>query len=198
MKGEANYNIRDQVVQIKSEDRTYSFGEKKVKSMSLQFEEKQHEFRLVAMKGDRGDIELMLLELIYQSSNGYSYFKRHTASKKAWSGGAPVGAVPVAPGVAAGVSVPTQTDVAPVLNKDSFTSHTNPLSRRGFEKLLINYEGDKMELNRKNFFGRMNKHEKKVRKYTRQNNFNLQVDASVIAIMKYYDDLVEKDADSSN
>ncbi len=193
IKGEANYNIRDQIVQVIVGEKVLTYSEGQIQEMWLKNGDNEHQFMLVALKNKFDRVEYNLVEMIYMSKNHYSYLKRHTADKKVITSGPAASApVPLGSNVTVFATVPTVEEVKANVNKDSFTSRSNFLSRRGRERLLINYDGYCEDVNRKNLFEALRDKQKEIKKYMKRNSLGTNMDEHMIAILTEYDRL--KDA----
>jgi len=187
LKGEANYNIRNHVVQVKVADQVYTYSESQVKEMRLTSGENHHHFMLVALRNEVGYVGLNLVEMIYQSDKHFSLVRRHDANSVV------VGTAPMSVGEAMVTSTfePTQ-EVPANLNKDSFRSERNALSRREVDRLVINYEGTWKSLrrkSRKNLFELLEDEKKDIKSFIMKNPINLNNDEDVVKVLKEYERL---------
>lgn len=187
VKGDANYNIRSQVVQVKVEDKVQTYSENQIKEMRLTSDESHHHFMLVALKNKQGYVERNLVEIIYRSDQHFSLVKRHQAeilvSRPA----------PSTLTEAAVVSAfePTRM-LPPDENRDSFISAPRGLTRRGFDRIIINYDGAWTSIRRRprrNLLAVMEDKQKGMKRFIKSTSLNLFNDQDVIKVLREYERL---------
>ena len=174
--GTANYNIRSQVVQVKSGEKTYSFNEEEIERMVFTKNDLRREFRLVALKGINRKVTLILAELIYQSTNHYSLFKRYIADTKQ-SLYSPY------------TVIDHQVDLHPDFNKDSFRFDKKNAGRQNMIRLLINYEGDISGVSRKWFLETHFDKKSELKKFIKKESISFRNDADLAKLIRYYDEI---------
>lgn len=185
--GKANYNIRYRMIQVEINGKVETFQEDRVERMHLTQGEYIHDFRLVAILNDANTIELLLAELIYQSYEHHSFFKKYTASRED-----KVYTYFYSPTTNSVVPIQTTTPNKPDLDDDSFTSGRKKFlaySRRESKNLMVNYDGNSKPLTRKNFYKAYSDKAKQLKKFQKDNALGFNKDEDIIRMMSYYDEI---------
>ncbi len=185
LSGKLNYNIREQIIQIKIDTVVQKFEEGQIKKMSLTYKEFSHEFLPILIKDESDSIRSILVEVFYKSPNNYSYIKRHQANiETIFYYGLPK---PADNSRDLGLRIPLRIKTKANPNKDSFTSNENQLSRRKYIPLLIDYKGNHVRLERQSLLETLEDKKKEIKKFIRSRQLKLYVDDDVVKILEYYD-----------
>lgn len=193
IKGEANYNLRSQIIQVITGERVFSYSESQVKEMWLRNEQNEHHFMLIPLKNELDRVMYNLVEVIYQSKDNYSYVKRYKNEKKRLvspTNPARSPQIPVVRDLTLLTSPSTTNELRANADKDSFTSVGDYSFRQSFERFIINYDGFCKKVNRKNLFEAVAAKRKEIKKYMKKNLVGTERDDHMIAILSEYDRLI--------